>query len=163
MRLEGAKKSGRPRLPTVILQARGSKRARLRKDHAGETPEGLPACPKWVSREARKHWDMVAQDLAALGLLTRLDLPAFGALCEALAEYLSVKDNPDSQVAGRREARKHVVQLAREFGMTPSSRASLATSAPPMRHDRPPHGNSTARKHDKTKYFSVPLPSMNGE
>jgi phage terminase small subunit len=154
MRATSARKNGPSKTPASILRARGSSLAKHRKDLA--VPEGLPVCPGWVSAGGKAWWAEIAPQLAELGLLTTLDVTTFALLADAIGDYLFMKDH-DATIAGKRESRRHLMQLAREFGLTPAARASLAVPPTlPARHDRPAHGNASARKLDKSRYFSLP-------
>jgi phage terminase small subunit len=154
MRATSARKNGPSKTPASILRARGSSLAKGRKDLA--VPEGEVACPPWVSEAGRQWWGDIAPQLAQMGLLTVLDGIAFGLLANAVGDYVLMQEY-DATIAGKREQQRHIIQLAREFGLTPAARASLAVPPTlPARHDRPAHGNASARKLDKSRYFSLP-------
>jgi phage terminase small subunit len=150
MRASAAKKNGPARVPTKILEARGSTLT-YKRDSRTEPPldPAMPPCPPWVQGKARAWWKKISPQLAAVGLLTEIDGVMLGALADALADYLEAKDPKATSLRARREARKHLVQLAREFGLSPSSRAGLS-----LPRETPPHGNSSEAK-DKARFFRI--------
>jgi phage terminase small subunit len=161
MRLTAAKKDGPKAVPRVILEKRGSKRVRQRREDGELIPEGIPSAPKWLDPEAKPLWSAIAKDIAPLGLLTVLDATMFAALVEGLRDYIVAKNAPEGTLTSRREARKHLTQLAREFGLTPSSRVGMPVrQAVPSA--RPAHGNAKPKLRDKSRYFST-LPTLGGQ
>jgi phage terminase small subunit len=159
MRASSARKNGPSKTPASILRARGSSLAKHRQDL--KVPEGEVACPTWISEGGRQWWEQLAPQLEEMGLLTVLDAVVFGLMCDAMSDYEFMKDH-DATIAGKREQRRHMVALAREFGLTPAARASLAVPAARTVNDRPPHGNA-ARKHEKSRYFTLPAPGSSGQ
>ena len=57
---------------------------RRRLDRAPLPAAGLsaPPAPRHMTKEAAREWRRLAPDLITLGLLRRLDMPAFEARCE---------------------------------------------------------------------------------
>lgn len=109
----------------------------------GQDGQGLPACPEWLDATARECWEYHVKELGDMGLLARLDRDMLAAYCQEQSKYIkacriinqlgvliagrtkkeAVK-NPAHQVA--RDALLAMTRIAAEFGMTPSSRSSLA-------------------------------------
>ena len=105
-----------------------------------------PTCPTWLDEGAKAEWARVAPELERLGLLTQLDRGAFAAYCavhsvwvdseRALVEkgrfYVApggkLRERPEADIANR--AQKAMLTFAREFGMTPTSRARLSLPPP---------------------------------
>lgn len=104
--------------------------------------------PDHLTPTAAKFWKKYSPTLSQLGLLTVVDVEAFAALCEAWAfmvvakKSMRIRGTGDAEVvttdrAHGAEKRKHpaftiykqaeasYLNLAREFGMTPSSRVGL--------------------------------------
>lgn len=142
-------KRGPQKTPTDVLAQRGSWLAKLpeRQNEAKIEPTPIiPACPDWVTDAGRDYWQMVAHDLHAVGLMTRVDVQTVGMLCDALAEYVTLRDSPDNGDrvmfaekgdprrnpiwAAVKEARADVLRLIRECGMSPASRAGMVLVQP---------------------------------
>jgi P27 family predicted phage terminase small subunit len=106
-------------------------------------PPLIARSPRWLGEHGRWLWRTLGPRLRALGRLTVLDRPAFELLCsayeiarqarEALVEngvnladtvHGGTKSNPAARVY--LQAVGQVAQLAREFGLTPSSRERLS-------------------------------------
>lgn len=136
-------KTGRPRKPTNIKLVEGN----FRKDRAFENepkPEiEIPQVPPELSDEAKVEWGRVSQELAQLGLLSRIDRAALAAYCENWADWLdamqqvrqygkviksptgSVFENPYFSIKKRCAELMH--KFLTEFGMTPASRTRINT------------------------------------
>lgn len=102
--------------------------------------------PAWLSKEAKKEWEIVAPELQRLGLLTNVDVSALAVYCDAVARYTeaakkiqkegavieytntqgatNLVKSPWVQVAD--QYAKIIRQYLTEFGLSPSARASLA-------------------------------------
>ena len=76
--------------------------------------------PKWLDREGRREWRRRGKELYNLGILTELDLSAFGAYCYWYSEFVQATDKSYKKEAGH-QMRMFMV----EFGMTPSSRTKI--------------------------------------
>jgi P27 family predicted phage terminase small subunit len=111
----------------------------LPKDEA-EIPAGIPAPPDYLNSEAIKQWEKYAPDLEQVGLLTKIDGPALGILCDLYAEIKKAsakikkegaviktlygpKRNPWVDILNK--ARELAMKMQSEFGMTPSSRSRV--------------------------------------
>lgn len=53
--------------------------------------QNYPA-PDWLSAESRAVWEMLAPELAAIGLLTVIDLTVFSRYCDAWGRWKRVRD-----------------------------------------------------------------------
>lgn len=137
--------------PTRILQLRGSWRG-----HANPAeprpPVEVPKAPAWIPAEARSAFDLLAAQLAEMGVLGAVDAGALARYCvlwlrwRKAEEFLAV--HGDTYVVRGRPAAdgkpgvpvgfktypqaQHALVLAhellrleREFGLTPSARARL--------------------------------------
>jgi P27 family predicted phage terminase small subunit len=117
-------------------------------------PEPLPQLPAELEpppillEEAKAEWKRVGPELLRLGLLTVLDLAAFGAYCQAYGRWLEAERalvaagtlvvktarggervNPLLRIAT--EAMGDMLKFGSEFGMTPASRTRLGSVEPP--------------------------------
>ena len=126
--------------PIALHQLHGTYRKDRHGTNAVRARPVSPRCPSWVDAEAGKHWKRLAPELDKLGLLTELDAAAFGILCCALADYITIRERIDSDgmaIEGSRGPRKHPLYPAlhaaeeclrwgfREFGMTPMARSRM--------------------------------------
>jgi len=140
---------GPPKEPTPLRILRGNpSRTPIPKDEPKPAADNL-APPDWVTGEARAKYEEVAGRLAALGLLTNIDVDALGryavtfvewkkhlVICQRGGDVLYVKDESGrlkyaSVAPSATLVAKHgqtLTRLAQEFGMTPSSRASLSVN-----------------------------------
>ena len=143
-------------MPTAVLEARGSRHVKARKDKGAlATPPmaNFPAPPERLPTLASIVWETYGPQLVAASVMRPTDLLAFEALCHAWADYIAADDflnehgmvfptyagdvidskgepvatgwKPWPQVNQRELAHKRAIRMMREFGMTPSSRASV--------------------------------------
>ena len=136
--------------PTAILKARGSWRAKTRKDEP-QPAASIPDPPDWLAPVARAFWDQLVPELAALGLLTRVDGFALARYCQFAAEWLEalkfLQQYGHHLVHKNQEGQVHAIvlhpqntqlvkldgtlrKLEAEFGLTPSARARLTIERP---------------------------------
>ncbi|MEM7810283.1 MAG: phage terminase small subunit P27 family [Planctomycetota bacterium] len=111
----------------------------------GDAPASAPKKPRGMTPTASKAWNRVVPDLDALGYLNAVDQEGLRQLCEAIAEHddaladikksglviTEVKGDgnqtrkPNPSLVIRQNARKQVVSLLAQFGMTPAARTGL--------------------------------------
>lgn len=136
----------------AILRLRGSDRAERR----GPVPEGdgkKPSCPSWLKPDGRKLFRSLARQLHGMGVLERVDAGALARYSRLFVRWLKleefIEENGQTYVRrGKptekepkgpivevklwpqaREARnlsEKLLQLEREFGLTPGGRTRLA-------------------------------------
>ena len=119
---------------------------------------GVPDKPDTLSPVAAEEWDRLAPQLGKLGLLTHIDMTAFVAYCECYADYILarrdiekygrvvehgdlLKRNPAVQMAN--DSLRLMRQYLMEFGLTPSSRAKVASQAKNNQNQPPLPGMET--------------------
>src|SRR5712691_3741511 len=131
--------------PDALRALQGNPGKRRRKpDRAPLPPRGLlkpPQPPKRMTREGAIEWKRLAPDLIALGLLRRLDMPAFEARCELYATWLRCRATiakegvtyehnglnrvrPEVRLA--QDCLRQIRQYDSDFGLTPAARARVA-------------------------------------
>ena len=136
---------GRPPVPTVIKELRGTNRADrgVTNEAKPPIPDFLPKPPTFMkSRWAKKIWRTYGRLLLDSGLLTDLDTVAFQMFCQAYGRWveaevaLSKEDlvltshngnnykNPRLTVA--KEAWNELKRMLPEFGFSPSERTRIA-------------------------------------
>jgi P27 family predicted phage terminase small subunit len=145
--------AGRHALLAVVVVMRGrkpksteahKKRGTYRNDrHAGraEAEPGIPEPPRTLSADAKAEWKLVVGRLAAANLVATLDRAGLALYCQAWADYWAARKIVTEQgwtavgsqgqivehpaVKAMQNAWARCLQAAKEFGMTPASRASI--------------------------------------
>lgn len=122
-----------------------------RDTHGAKVAPGLPPCPKWLGRAARRHWHEIGPQLAQAGLLAVTDGDVFSAHCDTVARFAKVTQalatlddllevTEQGQVVAaalfgiRCKLADQLLKGAREFGMTPAARSSIKN---PEQHQLP--------------------------
>ncbi len=135
---------GRRPKPTRLKLLQGNPGKRPLNRGEPKPRASVPTCPTQLSPAAKREWNRVAKELAALGLLTRIDRAALAAYCEAWATWLDAIEKvqrhgpvvkaPDSgfpmqspYLSVANQAQKQMRAYLVEFGMTPSSRTRIST------------------------------------
>ncbi|TNE75502.1 MAG: P27 family phage terminase small subunit [Gammaproteobacteria bacterium] len=132
-----ATRSGRPKKPTQLKVVDGSFRPdRDSQGAAASKPVGLPDCPVWLPKSAKKYWKDIGPRLADAGLISLLDGAAFAAHCDSVGKFEEVTrqlkelaDMVDETPNGlqiqsalftiRNKLWDQVMKSANEFGLTP--------------------------------------------
>ncbi|HAV4125095.1 phage terminase small subunit P27 family [Acinetobacter baumannii] len=137
---------GRPR---KSLQEKVLSGGRLREDRDEDAKVanaavdlGMPPCPAWLNKKARKHWDTLGPKLVQAGLLSVVDGDVFLLHCDNMAAYEEVQEklqDINSWVATtpnkfevqsawlqiRNKLQELIIKTAREFGLTPAARSNV--------------------------------------
>lgn len=119
-------------------------------NEAKPTRPDMPEAPPWISAYALEEWERLAQELYDMGVLTLIDQTMLAAYCMAYARWrqaeedLAVMAGLDQHTHGvllktkegnaiqnplvgiANTARRDMLRLALEFGLTPSSRTLIA-------------------------------------
>lgn len=145
-----AKPGPRPK-PTRLKVVTGNPGHRPLNENEPEPAADMPPVPDHLDDDARAEWDRVAPELYAIGVLTVVDGSVLGAYCSAfsvwakcerrlqamarnddtvLAEGVLVKTKSGNVILNPLQgaanvARRDMVKMAAELGLTPSSRANL--------------------------------------
>ena len=118
-----------------------------RRPHEPRLPIELLEPPADISRAGRQYWAELAQQLFDAGLSTRLDAPAMARICDCRAEIAAAQAAIDDEgmvvtskagapyqhpaVGILHTARRQLLRLEQEFGMSPSSRTRVEASDKP--------------------------------
>lgn len=136
---------GRKPLPTAVKVLNGNP-GKERLPAPGEEPEyaavdvTIIEPPEYLGEYGRAEWLRIGPELAAMGLLTEADMPAFEAYCITYQTMVEARLDIEARglsVQGSRGLVKNpavtvlassvssIRALAAEFGLTPSSRARI--------------------------------------
>lgn len=137
-------KRGPAPAPTALKLVRGDRKSRIATSEP--QPDDVEVKPPLgLTPKALTVWRRVAPQLVRQRLVTSWDVDAFAAYCEAVVTHVDATKavrkhgvlitsdhgglvkNPALQVA--RDAANTIRALAREFGLTPSARASIGSSS----------------------------------
>ncbi|MCH7685380.1 MAG: phage terminase small subunit P27 family [Planctomycetes bacterium] len=117
-----------------------------RHDKAGQPPSGkMPACPDWLSDDARKEWERVLPELEQMGIVGATDYAVLTGYCESWSQYKSAvemlaktgplhKPRNDGEVRRSpivfilKDSREAMLKFARELGLSPSSRMTVSVA-----------------------------------
>jgi len=133
--------------PKPILKLRGAWREKAGPPEP-ELPPALPEVPPHLTAEAKLEWERIVPQLAAAGLLTRVDRAALAGYCMTWARWVKAEkilaesgevlkgekglyQNPYLAVANR--ALDQMARFLAEFGMSPASRARVSSAKEPER------------------------------
>lgn len=147
-------------MPAALQEARGNPGKR-RIPNENLAVKTLPEPPEHLTPEARAEWDRVAERLYAWGNLAEIDRATLFAYCQCWgrlieAEEVFAKMKEHDPVTGAlviktsngnliqnpvigiiNKLTERMVQLAAEFGMTPSSRTRIFTQLLKGERDKP--------------------------
>jgi P27 family predicted phage terminase small subunit len=142
---------GPPPQPTNLRILRGNPSKRPLPQHEPQpiVPAEVPRPLDFLSDHAKAEWQRIAPELHALGLLSALDLAAFGSYCESYSKWRAAEEllaemaqrdpatgallikgsdgpriNPVMKAA--RNAAADMVFFASHFGMSPAARARIS-------------------------------------
>lgn len=144
-------KRGRRTKPTQLKLVTGNPGHRPVNEREPKPKADMPTMPAWLDREAKAEWRRQAPELYAVGVLTIVDGSVLAAYCEAfslwkrasvrlqkqarnddrvIAEAILVTTKSGNVILNPLQgacnvARRDMVRLAAELGLTPSSRANL--------------------------------------
>jgi P27 family predicted phage terminase small subunit len=159
-------KPGPSRLPTKILELRGS-RHRKRPSEPSAAPL-QPRVPAWLDSDGKKVWRSLIKRFDNTSILTELDQEALGRYCDMLSSWrkMATWRHEHGEVYPIRDRHGTVTgvatwpqmklyirlaealnKLEQQFGMTPGGRAGLVKE-----QDKPAHGNSDEAQ-NKERYF----------
>lgn len=145
------KRGPRPE-PTKLLELKGSWRAR--KNKREPRPErGAPACPGWLSPEAKAAWRSVVPLLSAAGMIAKVDRNVLTKYCQLWGRWKQaelfiqrfgssypIKDDAGKvkcfaqfpEVAIAHKLVGLLLKMEQELGLTPSSRSGIEVAGMPL-------------------------------
>jgi phage terminase small subunit len=118
---------GRKALPTELKRQKGTlKPSRTNLSEPKVELVHIPDPPQSCSDLERTSWLRLRDALQALNVVAVSDLISFELMVQSVSEFYALKSNPDSTFKDRREASKAAREWLSVFGLTPSSRSSVA-------------------------------------
>jgi len=144
-------RQGRKPVPTTLKMLRGNPGKRPLSDDEPRPKAKLPAPPSHLSAEAKREWWRLGKQLAAMGLMTKVDRAALALYCQAWARWLEAEvalkkygvivkspngfpmQSPYLAVANK--AMEQIRAMLTEFGMSPSSRTRVHATPQPDEED----------------------------
>lgn len=138
--MAGNSNSGRRPKSTAHLQLHGGYRADRHGNRVDSKAAGRPERPKGLSKPAQWLWDLVVNELAALGVVKKLDTAHLWSMCEMWGLYresmklaLAAPTNKDARIAAVSYLAAFEAAAAK-CGLTPADRAKL-TATPEQQAD----------------------------
>lgn len=136
---------GRKPKPTHLKRVQGNPGKRALPENEPQPDAGRPNKPKDLGKFGARLWDIAAEDLENMGVLTKADGPALRMMCETWERYFEarrivnaygsmtyenqsvggilIKKNP--AVGIMENAEKSLRSWFSEFGMTPAARSRV--------------------------------------
>jgi P27 family predicted phage terminase small subunit len=138
---------GRKKIPTKIKEIQGTlEKSRQINEMAVSAVIKLPEAPDHLTKMGKEQWQIVCKELYNKKMLFEVDLSLLAAYCNEMALYYEtekiLKENgrvhyfynddgtvkysqsvPEQKIS--KDALNTALKLAREFGFTPSARASI--------------------------------------
>lgn len=132
--------------PTALKKAAGNPGKRQLNDGEPVPPAGLIEPPDWLGESGRAIWDQLAPTMVVMQTLTTADVLPFARYCELFARWLELRElmwknksvYPVKDQKGQvryvaehpwsvelRRLTAQLLQLEREFGLTPSARSRI--------------------------------------
>lgn len=142
---------GRKPLPSKLKLLRGNPGKRPINENEPKPEAAIPDIPPELDAVAAAEWERVCPELAAIGVLTKLDRSALSAYCQSWSQWLHAIEkmkthgpvvkapsgfpiqNPYFAIAN--SALKQMKAFLTEFGMTPSSRSRISVGDNPPAED----------------------------
>ncbi|WP_343728512.1 phage terminase small subunit P27 family [Duganella sp.] len=152
--MAGNSNSGRKAIPATVHLIRGNPSKKSAEELAGATsrsgpPAQAPACPDFLTADAKTEWRRIINDLVVLGVVTKIDRAELAVYCQAWSDWKMarkkiaemrdtgfVETTPSGykqmsawmQVANRAEDRMRTAGSS--FGLNPAARGRLEIRSP---------------------------------
>ena len=133
--MSGNSRSGRPAQSAAVHKLRGTYRKNRHGKPGAQLGSGEPVCPRALSGEARKLWNIIVRAYRDRGVLTELDTAHVVSTCELWGLYRAAYDiakaNPTDKLARCAVATYWGLweKAASRLGLNPSDRQRLHSLA----------------------------------
>lgn len=140
---------GRKKIPTKLKELRGTTRPdrMVENEMVVALVAELPAPPEWLSVIGKNEWTKVCSELFGKQMLHQIDLRLIESYCNAMSLHIETEmmlrekgriqiyKNTDGTIRHAQsvpyqkianDALDRALKIAREFGLTPSSRTSIS-------------------------------------
>ena len=132
---------GAKRKPTKLKILEGEQHKDRINTNEPEPEPNVPVCPSHLSKEAKKEWKYITDELEQLGLISKIDRTALAAYCQVYGRWVKAEEllknedfidvspkgypmqNPLITIANRAMELAHKFLV--EFGMTPAARSRI--------------------------------------
>lgn len=144
---------GPPKTPTSLRLLRGNPSRRPLPKNEPVAEVCAPDPPEHLSATARAHWMQIVTILTDVRVMTNLDVDALAVYCETYSFWVeatervrhlgmviktdkgSIIQNPYLRIAN--SAQESMLQLLKEFGMTPASRTRVQAAQGAEKSENP--------------------------
>lgn len=145
---KGNKLKGRKCLPTKLKILKGSQKTERINPNEPEPTVAIPTPPAFLTEEAMTEWRRITPLLEDLGLIAHIDRATIASYCQTwgrieryealvaanergeLCTSVNGHVQPSPEMAVLNRAYDRLQKLLTEFGMSPASRARVASSKP---------------------------------
>ena len=146
--------SGPPKKPTAILKLHNSRLVPTRKNEPEpEIYKDLPRMPAELNADGKRFYKKMGKRLMTMQLLSPLDLEYFVLMCEEYEDYRMARKFCKEQnqqliktsfgniiqnpaIGLRNKTRSELKKTFQQFGLSPSSRASISIEKPKTDDDQ---------------------------
>lgn len=167
---------GRKPVPTAVKAARGNPGKRALNANEPTLPPRIPACPRWITGEARAEYRRAGKLLADMRVVTEADRATLAAYAVVYGRWSEAErmvaekgmlvlgvekkpiQNPFLSVA--RQSLDQLIRLCAELGLTPSSRSRLQAAPAETETDLASELFALVKERD---LIADPLQEMRGE
>lgn len=141
---------GRKKIPTKLKELRGTTRPdrMVENEMVVSVVQEIPDPPEWLSVIGKNEWTKVCSELFGKQMLHEIDLRLIESYCNAMSLHIETEmmlrekgriqiyKNSDGTIRHAQsvpyqkianDALDRALKIAREFGLTPSSRTSIST------------------------------------
>ena len=149
---------GRKKIPTKLKELRGTTRSdrMVENEMVVSLVSEIPNPPEWLSSIGQNEWTKVCSELYGKKMLHHIDLRLIESYCNAMSLHIEtemmlrekgriqVYKNTDGTVKHAQsvpfqkianDALDRALKIAREFGLTPSSRTGISTPSINFQHN----------------------------
>ena len=137
--------TGRKPKPTVMKKLEGNPGNRPLNENEPKPKSGIPPCPRWLNKAAKKEWKRICPILDTIGLLTHADMAVVALYCQAYARFaeaeailtkLGTTYEYTNKAGETNTVKRPEVNIAKDYsqiikstcvelGLTPSSRGRI--------------------------------------
>lgn len=114
---------GRPRIPILVHETRGTDRARVKKRGELVLRSGRPEAPDWLLPEGKAEWDRLMKVSKYAAAIEKPDRAMLAIYCQLWARWVE-SEQPEGKEFGGRQLQT-LVSVGAKLGLSPTDRAKL--------------------------------------